>query len=87
MVPLRYILRSLGRRKLRTAMTILGVALVVAIYAAMSAVASTMVRSFRTTGSPEEVVLAQAGALTVDFSNVDRETNGKMTKATARIAW
>jgi len=74
MVPLQYILRSLGRRKLRTVMTILGVALVVAIYAAMSAVADTMIRSFRSTGAPDEVVLIQAGALSVDFSTVQRET-------------
>lgn len=72
MVPLRYILRSLGRRKLRTLMTVVGVALVVAIYAAMSAVAQTMVRSFRTTGTPDEVVVVQAGSLTLDFSHVPR---------------
>ncbi len=32
MIPLRYVLRSLGQRKLRTIMTVLGVALVVAVY-------------------------------------------------------
>lgn len=72
MVPLRYILRSLGRRWLRTVMTVAGVALVVAIYAVMSAVAHTMVRSFRSTGAPAEVVVVQAGALSVDFSHIGR---------------
>lgn len=76
MVPLKYIVKSLGRRKLRTAMTIVGIALVVAIYAAMSAVATTMVRSFRSTGSPDEVVVIQAGALSLDFSHVDRGSLG-----------
>lgn len=76
MVPLNYIFRSLGRRKLRTAMTIIGVALVVAIYASMSAVASTMVRSFRSTGAPDEVVAIQAGALSIDFSHVNRGSLG-----------
>lgn len=76
MVPLRYVTRSLARRKLRTAMTVLGVALVVSIYAAMSAVAETMIRSFRRTGAEDEVVVVQAGAITVDFSNVARESLG-----------
>jgi len=72
MVPLRYTFRSVGQRKTRTAMTVLGVALAVAIYSVMSAVGSTMVRSFRTTGAPDEVVIAQTGALTTEFSNVPR---------------
>jgi putative ABC transport system permease protein len=72
MVPLRYILRSLGQRKSRTIMTVVGVALAVAIYAVMSSVGSTMVRSFRTTGTPTEVVLAQTGALTLEFSTIPR---------------
>jgi putative ABC transport system permease protein len=72
MVPLRYTLRSLGQRKARTGMTILGVVLAVAIYAVMSSVGSTMVRSFRTTGAPNEVVITQTGALTTEFSNVSR---------------
>lgn len=74
MVPLSYIFRSLGRRKLRTVMTIAGVAFVVALYASMSAVADTMVRSFKTTGAPDEVVIVQAGAMVVDFSHIDRST-------------
>jgi putative ABC transport system permease protein len=72
MVPLRYTLRSLRRRKARTGMTVLGVALAVTIYSVMSSVGSTMVRSFRTTGAPREVVIAQAGALTTEFSNIPR---------------
>lgn len=76
MVPLRYILRSLGRRKLRTAMTVVGVALVIAIYASMSSVAQTMVRSFRSTGRSDEVVIVQAGSMTVDFSHVPRSSLG-----------
>lgn len=72
MVPWPYILRNLGRRRLRTVMTIGGVALVVAIYAAMSSVAEEMVSSFRSTGGPDEVVITQAGALNVDVSNIER---------------
>jgi ABC-type lipoprotein release transport system permease subunit len=72
MVPLRYTVRSVGQRKIRTAMTVVGVACAVAIYAVMSSVGSAMVRSFRTTGAPDELVLAQTGALTTEFSNVPR---------------
>jgi putative ABC transport system permease protein len=72
MVPLRYTVRSVGQRKARTGMTVLGVTFAVAIYSVMSAVGSTMVRSFRTTGAPDELVLAQTGALTTEFSNVPR---------------
>lgn len=74
MVPLRYTLRSLGRRKLRTAMTVGGVALVIALYATMSSVGETMTGAFRATGAPDEVVVVQTGAMTVDFSKVGRDT-------------
>ncbi len=72
MVPLKYIFRSLGERKSRTIMTVVGVALAVTIYAVMSSVAATMVESFRSTGTPSEVVVAQTGALTLEFSNIER---------------
>ncbi|KPJ92360.1 MAG: hypothetical protein AMS18_07605, partial [Gemmatimonas sp. SG8_17] len=72
MVPLKYIFRSLGERRSRTIMTVVGVALAVTIYAVMSSVAATMVRSFRSTGTPREVVVAQTGALTLEFSNIER---------------
>ncbi len=72
MVPLKYTLRSLGERKSRTIMTVAGVALAVTIYAVMSSVAATMVRSFRSTGTPSEVVVAQTGALTLEFSGIER---------------
>ena len=57
-------------------MTLLGVALVVALYAAMSTVSDAMVGSFRSTGEPDEVVITQAGAITIDFSDVQRNTLG-----------
>ena len=72
MIPLRYILRSLGRRKLRTSMTVLGIALVVAVYSAISSVVETMVQRFKSTGSPDEIVIVQGGAMTIDFSRIDR---------------
>ncbi|MGB6000578.1 MAG: hypothetical protein WBI00_08855, partial [Thermoanaerobaculia bacterium] len=74
MLPLTYVLRNLRRRRLRTGLTIAGIALVVAVYFLMSSVAETMVRSFRSTGAPEELVIVQAGAMLVDYSNIDRSS-------------
>jgi putative ABC transport system permease protein len=72
MLPVAYIGRNLLRRRLRTSLTVGGIALVVAVYFLMGAVAETLVKSFRSTGSAEEVVISQAGAMTVDYSHVDR---------------
>ena len=74
MVPFSYIARSLATRKTRTFLTVLGVALAVAIYAVMGSVSDTMAKSFRTTGEPEEIVLSQAGSVNVDFSAVERQS-------------
>lgn len=74
MLPLTYILRNVRRRRLRTGLTIAGIALVVAVYFLMGSVAETMVRSFRSTGAPEELVIVQAGAMLVDYSNIDRSS-------------
>lgn len=74
MLPLKYVLKSLDRRRLRTLLTITGVALTIALYVAMAAVSDTMVRAFAATGAPTEVVISQAGSLNVEFSNVERGT-------------
>ncbi len=74
MFPLTYILKSLQRRRLRTLGTVAGVALAIALYAAMGAVGDTMTRAFKATGEPEEVVISQAGAMTVEFSSISRGT-------------
>jgi ABC-type antimicrobial peptide transport system permease subunit len=73
LLPLSYVLRN-ARRRLRTGLTVAGIALVVAVYFLMGSVAETLVRSFRSTGAADEVVLVQAGALTVAYSNVERGT-------------
>jgi putative ABC transport system permease protein len=74
MLPLAYVLRNVRRRRLRTGLTIAGIALVVAVYFLMGSVAETMVKSFRSTGGPEELVIVQAGAMLVDYSNIDRSS-------------
>ena len=72
MIPASYIVRNLARRRLRTTLTTLGIAIVIAVYFVMSSVAETMVQSFRSTGADDELVVVQAGAMIVDFSTIDR---------------
>ncbi len=74
LVPLRYILRSIAQRRVRTALTVLGIAAVVAVYVVMTSVSGTMRSMFRATGQPDEVLVSQAGALTPEFSFVPRTT-------------
>lgn len=74
MIPLKYIIQHLLKRKKRTLFTVLGIALTIAVYAAMSAVTQTMIQSFQTTGLPKEVFILEGSALSADFSNISRET-------------
>lgn len=72
LVPLRYNLRSIAQRRVRTSLTILGIAAVVAVYVVMTSVSGTMRSMFRATGQPDEVLVSQAGAITPEFSFVPR---------------
>jgi putative ABC transport system permease protein len=71
-VPLAYNLRSLWLRKARTALTVLGIGAVVAVYIVMTAVGGQMQHLFKTTAQPDEVIVLQAGALTPEFSQASR---------------
>ncbi len=72
LVPLSYNLRSLWVRKTRTALTVLGIGAVVAVYVVMTAVSGQMKHMFKSTAQPDEVIVLQAGALTPEFSQVSR---------------
>ena len=72
MIPVRYNLRSLTRRRIRTLMTVTGISVAIAIYSIMGAVAETMVKRFQATGLEDEVVIVEGGAISVDFSNIAR---------------
>jgi putative ABC transport system permease protein len=74
MIPLRYNLRSLTRRRIRTLMTVTGISVAIAIYSIMGAVAETMVKRFQATGLEDEVVIVEGGAISVDFSNIARSS-------------
>lgn len=76
LIPLSYVFRNLRRRRFRSLATAVGVALAVGIYTVMTAVASTMVSGFRSTGEVDEVVIVQAGAVMADLSSVPRSALG-----------
>ncbi len=71
-VPLRYNLRSLALRRVRTALTVIGIGAVVSVYVVMSSVSDQIRTLFKQTGGPDEIIVTQAGALNAEFSSVSR---------------
>jgi putative ABC transport system permease protein len=53
-------------------MTVAGIAVAIAIYSVMGAIAETMVKRFQATGLADEVVIVEGGAISVDFSHIAR---------------
>ncbi len=72
LVPVSYNLRSLSQRRVRTSLTIVGIAAVVAVYVLMTSVSGTMRAMFKVTGQPDEVLVTQPGAITPEFSFLPR---------------
>jgi putative ABC transport system permease protein len=72
-IPFRYILRSFGARRLTTAMTALGVALVVFVFAAVLMMANGIRQTLRATGSDENVLVLRKAANSETLSVLDRE--------------
>ena len=72
-VPFRYIFRSFGARRLTTAMTALGVALVVFVFAAVLMMANGIRQTLRATGSEENVIVLRKAANSETLSVLDRE--------------
>ena len=54
-LPLRYSLRNLARRRLRTLLTMLGLALVVSAIVFMLAFSTSLASNFRETGDPDNI--------------------------------
>jgi ABC-type antimicrobial peptide transport system permease subunit len=71
-IPLRYIIRSLGARRLTTSMTVLGVALVVFVFCAVLMMAHGIRRTLTATGSDENVVVLRKSANSETLSIIDR---------------
>ncbi len=74
-IPLRYNVRSLLQRKTRTALTMMGIAAVIAVFVAMVSLATGMSASFENTGSDDNVVVLQKAAFSQSLSSVPRSSN------------
>ena len=72
-IPFVYNLRSVIQRPVSTALTALGIGLVVAVFVAMLALANGFVAALATTGSPDNVLLLRRGADSELSSGIDRE--------------
>src|SRR4051812_48207745 len=72
-IPLIYNVRSVRQRPVSTALTALGIALVVAVFVAMLALANGFVAALTTTGSADNVLLLRRGADSELSSGIPRE--------------
>jgi ABC-type lipoprotein release transport system permease subunit len=73
-IPIKYIIRNLGTRKLTTGITVLGVALVVFVFAAVLMMAYGVQKTLTATGSDENVIIARKAANGEISSIIDRVT-------------
>jgi putative ABC transport system permease protein len=76
MIPIRYNLRSLVVRKVGTAMTVLGVALTVAVFLSILAMVQGLRNTFVETGDPLNLIAIRKGSLSEVNSFFDREIKG-----------
>jgi ABC-type lipoprotein release transport system permease subunit len=73
-IPLAYNLRSMRARPVSTALTALGIALVVAVFVGMLALANGFASALVRTGSDQNVLVLRKGADSEMSSSIDRET-------------
>jgi ABC-type antimicrobial peptide transport system permease subunit len=78
-IPLKYILRSSSSRRLTTLITILGIALVVFVFAAVLMMANGVRQTLKSTGSDDNVTVVRKAAASEIMSIIDRETAGIVT--------
>lgn len=76
MIPIYYSLRNLWTRRLTTALTVAGMALVVFVFAATLMLVEGLQQTLVDTGSPENVVLIRKGSETEVQSGIDRDAAG-----------
>ena len=72
-IPLIYNIRSVMQRPVSTSFTAVGIALVVAVFIAMLALANGFVAALARTGSPDNVLIMRRGADTEMSSGVPRD--------------
>lgn len=73
MIPVYYSFRSLAARKLSTSLTVLGLALVVFVFAAVLMLSNGIEAALAAGGSPDNVVLLSEGADSEVASGVERD--------------
>ncbi len=73
-IPFKYILRNLAARRLTTAITVLGVALVVFVFAAVLMMAYGVQKTLVATGSDDNILIARKAATGEITSIITRET-------------
>jgi putative ABC transport system permease protein len=72
-IPFRYIVRSFAARRLTAAMTVLGIALVVFVFAAVLMMANGVRQTLQTTGSDENVIVLRKAANSETLSVLARD--------------
>ncbi|MEE9311885.1 MAG: FtsX-like permease family protein [Planctomycetota bacterium] len=72
-IPLRYSIRNLTRRKVRTFLTMLSMALVVSVSVVMFAFAAGMLSTVKSSGSPENLIIMDRKAASPTFSKISTE--------------
>lgn len=77
-IPLKYVLRSSVARRLTTAITMFGIALVVFVFSAVLMMANGVQKTLRATGSDDNVIVVRKAALSEIMSIIDREAAGIM---------
>ena len=75
-LPLKYIVRSSLSRRLTTAITIIGIALVVFVFTAVLMMAHGVEKTLRSTGSDDNLLVARKAAMSEIMSIMDREAAG-----------
>jgi putative ABC transport system permease protein len=75
-IPLKYIVRSAISRRLTTAITMLGIALVVFVFSAVLMMANGVQKTLRSTGSDDNMIVVRKAAMSEIMSILDREAAG-----------
>lgn len=71
-IPLRYSIRNLMRRKVRTLLTLFAVTLVVSVSVVMFAFAGGLLNSARNSGSPDNIIVIDRKAANQTFSKISK---------------
>jgi putative ABC transport system permease protein len=69
-VPIRYSLRNLARRPVRTGLTVLGLSLVVGLIVFIAAFGRSIARTVRVTGDPRNLVVVSKKAQSMELSSI-----------------